>query len=94
MPERCLVPLARGRAASRDACLVEPLAVVVHGLRRAGLRGGERVAVIGGGTIGLCAVAAARARRRARRSRRAPRRAARGGRAARRGRAERAATTS
>lgn len=45
----------------RDACLVEPLAVAVHGLQRAGLEGGRRVAVIGGGTIGLCAVAAARA---------------------------------
>jgi threonine dehydrogenase-like Zn-dependent dehydrogenase len=44
-----------------DASLVEPLGVVLHGLRRAGLRGGERVAVVGGGTIGLCAVAAAHA---------------------------------
>jgi threonine dehydrogenase-like Zn-dependent dehydrogenase len=35
--------------------------VVVHGLRRARLRGGERVAVIGGGSIGLCSVIAARA---------------------------------
>jgi threonine dehydrogenase-like Zn-dependent dehydrogenase len=32
--------------------------VVVHGLRRARLRGGERVLVVGGGAIGLCAVAA------------------------------------
>ena len=43
------------------ASLVEPLAVVLHGLRRARLRGGERLAVVGGGNIGLCAVAAARA---------------------------------
>ncbi len=42
----------------KDACLVEPLAVAVHGMRRAGLESGQRVAVIGGGTIGLCAVAA------------------------------------
>jgi threonine dehydrogenase-like Zn-dependent dehydrogenase len=35
------------------------LAVAVHGLRRAGTKPGERVVVIGGGTIGLCAVAAA-----------------------------------
>ncbi len=54
------MPLPAGVALG-DACLVEPLAVVLHGLRRAGLRGGERVAVIGGGAIGLCAVAAARA---------------------------------
>ncbi len=60
VPERCLVPLPAG-VRVEDACLVEPLAVAVHGLRRAGLRGGERVAVIGGGSIGLCAVAAARA---------------------------------
>ncbi len=43
----------------KDACLIEPLAVVVHGLRKAGLGPNRRVAVIGGGTIGLCAVAAA-----------------------------------
>jgi len=60
VPERCLVPLPGGVRAE-DACLVEPLAVCVHGLRRAALRGGERVAVVGGGSIGLCAVAAARA---------------------------------
>jgi len=56
VPERCLVPLARGVSA-RDACLVEPLAVAVHGLRSVGLRAEDRVAVVGGGSIGLCAVA-------------------------------------
>jgi threonine dehydrogenase-like Zn-dependent dehydrogenase len=60
VPARALVRLPAGVALA-DASLVEPLAVVVHGLRRARLVGGERVAVIGGGTIGLCAVAAARA---------------------------------
>jgi threonine dehydrogenase-like Zn-dependent dehydrogenase len=45
----------------RDACLVEPLAVAVHGLRLADLDGGTRVAVVGAGSIGLLAVAAARA---------------------------------
>ena len=44
-----------------EAALVEPLAVSVHGLRRGGLSGGETVAVLGAGTIGLTAVAAARA---------------------------------
>jgi threonine dehydrogenase-like Zn-dependent dehydrogenase len=58
VPERCLVPLARG-VSVQDACLVEPLAVAIHGLRQAGITGGMRVAMIGGGTIGLCAVAAA-----------------------------------
>jgi threonine dehydrogenase-like Zn-dependent dehydrogenase len=56
--ERCLVALPRGLD-PRHAALVEPLAVAVHGLRRAGVRGGERVAIVGGGAIGLCAVAAA-----------------------------------
>jgi threonine dehydrogenase-like Zn-dependent dehydrogenase len=41
--------------------LTEPLAVCVHGLRLADLRFGERVAVLGAGTIGLMAVAAAKA---------------------------------
>jgi threonine dehydrogenase-like Zn-dependent dehydrogenase len=60
VPERCLVRLPSGVAA-RDACLVEPLAVAVHGLRRARVHGAHRVLVIGGGAIGLCALAAARA---------------------------------
>jgi threonine dehydrogenase-like Zn-dependent dehydrogenase len=58
VPARCLVALPRGVHA-RHAALVEPLAVAVHGLRRARIRGGERVAIIGGGAIGLCATAAA-----------------------------------
>ncbi|MGE3496621.1 MAG: zinc-binding dehydrogenase [Candidatus Binatia bacterium] len=59
VPARCLVPLPRG-VRVQDACLIEPLAVAVHGFRKIGLRGGQRVAVVGGGAIGLCAVAAAR----------------------------------
>jgi L-iditol 2-dehydrogenase len=58
VPERAIVPLPSGLEV-RNACLVEPTAVAVHGLRIAGLRGGMRVAVIGAGTIGLCAAAAA-----------------------------------
>lgn len=60
VPERALVPLPGGVDVS-DACLVEPLAVAVHGIRRARISGRERIAVIGGGTIGLAGVAAARA---------------------------------
>lgn len=60
VPPGCLAYLP-SNVDVRDACLVEPLAVAVHGLQRAGLEGGQRVAVIGGGAIGLCAVAAARA---------------------------------
>ncbi len=57
VPERSIVPLPAGVSAT-DACLVEPLAVAVHGLRRAGLRGDERVAIVGAGAIGLCGAAA------------------------------------
>ena len=57
VPERCLVALGPSVPLG-DACLVEPLAVAIHGVRMAALQPGMRVAVIGGGTIGLCAVAA------------------------------------
>jgi threonine dehydrogenase-like Zn-dependent dehydrogenase len=60
VPERCLVRLP-SRIDTGTAALVEPLAVSVHGLRRAKVRPTDRVIVIGGGTIGLCAVAAAKA---------------------------------
>jgi len=58
VPARCLVPLPRALD-PKAACLVEPLAVAVHGLRRAGVTSASRVLVIGGGSIGLCAAAAA-----------------------------------
>jgi len=60
VPEHCLVPLPEGVPVA-DACLVEPLAVAVHGLRRARVSSGHGLCVVGGGTIGLCAVAVARA---------------------------------
>jgi 2-desacetyl-2-hydroxyethyl bacteriochlorophyllide A dehydrogenase len=43
------------------AALAEPLGVAVHGVRIAGLQIGQRVLVLGAGTIGLMAVVAARA---------------------------------
>lgn len=58
VPSRCLVPLPSG-IDPRVACLVEPLAVAVHGVRRAGLGAGARALVIGGGSIGLATAAAA-----------------------------------
>lgn len=58
VPKRCLVPLPRGLD-PRTGFLVEPLAVAIHGLRRARFENTLRVLVVGGGTIGLCAVAAA-----------------------------------
>mgnify|MGYP001151412319 CR=1 FL=1 len=62
IPEKCLVYLPSNLDV-RDACLIEPLAVAVHGMSRADLDVGDRVAVVGGGTIGLCAVAVAKAGR-------------------------------
>ena len=56
-----LVPLPASLPLS-DACLVEPLAVALHGLGRAGLEGGQRVGIVGAGSIGLLAAAAARSR--------------------------------
>jgi len=64
MAEKVLVPtssIARlpvGVDAS-NGCLVEPLAVAVHGVRRGNIRGSQRVAVIGGGTIGQTALVVA-----------------------------------
>ncbi len=54
----CAVPLPPTLDLS-TACLVEPLAVALHGAHRAGVVPGARVLVIGGGPIGLCAVAVA-----------------------------------
>ena len=44
-----------------QASLVEPLSVVLHASRRAGIRAGQSVLVLGAGAVGLlaCAVAAA-----------------------------------
>ena len=47
---------------ARVAALAEPVAVAVHGLNRAGVEAGQRVLVIGGGSIGLLTVAALRGR--------------------------------
>lgn len=60
VPPGALVPLPPGIAVA-DACLVEPLAVAVHGVRRGRVAPGDRVAIVGGGTIGQMAVAAAQA---------------------------------
>src|SRR6478735_8236306 len=59
-PARSLIDLPAGLDAS-SACLVEPTAVAWHTVRLAGGGPGKRVAVVGGGAIGLMAVAAARA---------------------------------
>lgn len=59
VPRYGLVPLPTGLDIL-DACLVEPTAVALHGVRRAAIESGERVAVVGGGSIGLLTVAVAR----------------------------------
>lgn len=43
----------------RDACLIEPGSVAWHGVRRADVQPGERLLVVGGGSIGLLAAVAA-----------------------------------
>jgi threonine dehydrogenase-like Zn-dependent dehydrogenase len=58
--ESCVVPLP-DRVDVVDASLVEPIACSLHALRRAGLGGDDRVAVVGAGAIGLAAAAVARA---------------------------------
>jgi 2-desacetyl-2-hydroxyethyl bacteriochlorophyllide A dehydrogenase len=60
VPDWAVLPLPSGLAVA-DAFLAEPAAVATRGVRRAGLVAGERVLVIGGGTIGLLAGAAAQA---------------------------------
>ena len=57
-PARSLVPLPTGLDAA-DACLIEPASVAWHACRLAGLGPEQRVAVVGGGAIGLLTVAAA-----------------------------------
>jgi 2-desacetyl-2-hydroxyethyl bacteriochlorophyllide A dehydrogenase len=61
LPRATLLPLPDGLA-PEDACLVETASVSWHGVRLAAPEPGERVVVVGGGAIGLMAVAAARAR--------------------------------
>lgn len=58
VPGRCLVPVP-DELPLRDACLAEPFAVALHGLRRAEARAGERIAIVGAGSIGLLTAAAA-----------------------------------
>ncbi|GAA3657320.1 zinc-dependent alcohol dehydrogenase [Microbacterium marinilacus] len=59
VPARNVVPLSRDLPIERGA-LIEPLAVAVHAVRRAGVQRGHRVLVVGGGPIGQSAVLALR----------------------------------
>jgi threonine dehydrogenase-like Zn-dependent dehydrogenase len=58
VPPECVVPLPDS-VSVHDAGLVEPVACAIHALNRAGVEAGQRVGVIGGGTLGVAAVAAA-----------------------------------
>jgi (R,R)-butanediol dehydrogenase / meso-butanediol dehydrogenase / diacetyl reductase len=60
MPERHCFRVPDGVSLA-TASLSEPLGVAVHGVRISGLAIGQRVVVLGAGTIGLMAVIAARA---------------------------------
>ena len=58
MAEYAVVPSSSlhrldGRVSLKEAALVEPLSVAVHAAKRAELKEGERVLIIGGGTVGL-----------------------------------------
>lgn len=57
---QCLVELPP-EVDVRAACLVEPIAVGVHAVNKAALESGMKVAVVGAGSIGLVAAAAAKA---------------------------------
>jgi threonine dehydrogenase-like Zn-dependent dehydrogenase len=56
---RNALPLPAGLPLEQ-ANLVEPVAVALHGINRAGVTSGMRILVIGAGPIGLCAIGAAR----------------------------------
>jgi (R,R)-butanediol dehydrogenase/meso-butanediol dehydrogenase/diacetyl reductase len=56
----CCHPLREG-VSYRDAVLAEPLSVAVHAARRARFEVGTNVAIVGGGTLGLCMLQVVRA---------------------------------
>jgi threonine dehydrogenase-like Zn-dependent dehydrogenase len=58
VPAENLFPVPSGLD-PRLAALAEPMAVVVHALHRGGLASGQRVLVLGSGSVGLLAAAAA-----------------------------------
>ena len=58
VPEDSLLALP-AQLEVKDACLIEPGAIAWHGVRRAQVQQGERFLVVGGGSIGLLAAAAA-----------------------------------
>ncbi|MFD0958168.1 zinc-dependent alcohol dehydrogenase [Paenibacillus chungangensis] len=59
-PEQTVYKLPEGMDYERGV-LVEPFAVGVHAVRKAGISAGDKVAILGAGPIGLLAMAAAKA---------------------------------
>lgn len=60
VPEANCLPLPESLTL-RDAALVEPTEVAVRAVAKAGIREGQTVAVVGGGTVGLLVLQVARA---------------------------------
>lgn len=60
VPEKNLHPLP-DKMTFEEGALIEPVANAVHAVNRAGVKLGDRVAVVGAGTIGLCMIQAAKA---------------------------------
>ena len=56
VPESAIINLS-SRVPVADACLIEPLAVAVHGIRMLEISYTSRIAIIGAGPVGLCATA-------------------------------------
>jgi L-iditol 2-dehydrogenase len=59
VPAYAIYPLPE-RVEAASGALVEPLAVCVRGARRGRIKSGDRVAILGGGTIGLMSIVTAR----------------------------------
>ena len=53
--DRAVVPLPKSLSMA-DGALVEPLAVGMHGVTKSGMKAGDRVLVIGAGSVGLAAI--------------------------------------
>ncbi len=66
MAEYCIVPVRQMYPVTADlpaeaAAFIEPVSCCVHGIDRAGIRPGDTVVILGGGTIGLIMLQLARA---------------------------------
>ena len=59
--EKWLFPLP-DNVSNEAASLLDPLGVAVHGIKKAGVAGGETVLIIGGGAVGALAIQVARAK--------------------------------